>query len=150
MFHGLTDWNRNLISWYSRIFMHAILSFNLPICRYIRNWLIFNHVWKAVESGKRFNLSQCMIYLKNISIMGSYMSNRDVTWFKYLNHWILFVKQACKMIQTCYFGHGKYGTYFPLMNKYLQSCITKFVSSKFVVGMKRYRQLNRYCPWLDV
>jgi hypothetical protein len=25
------------------------------------------------------------------------------------------------MIQTCYFGPGKHGTYFPLMNNYLQS-----------------------------
>jgi hypothetical protein len=37
---------------------------------------------------------------------------------KYLNSFILYVKQGCNMIQTCYFGPGKYGTYFPLMNKY--------------------------------
>jgi hypothetical protein len=23
--------------------------------------------------------------------------------------------------KNCYFGHGKYGTYFPIMNKYSQS-----------------------------
>jgi hypothetical protein len=27
------------------------------------------------------------------------MSNRDVTRFKYLNHWILFVNKGCNMIQ---------------------------------------------------
>jgi hypothetical protein len=43
-----------------------------------------------------------------------------------------FVKQGCNMIQifeslglvlsqTCYFGPGKYDTFFPLMNKYLLS-----------------------------
>jgi hypothetical protein len=50
---------------------------------------------------------------KSISRIGSFiliLSNMDVTWFKYLNH--------SNMYQACYLGHGMYGTYLPLMNKY--------------------------------
>jgi hypothetical protein len=73
------------------------------------------------------------------------MSNRDLKLFKYLNDWIVYVKHARIMLQTCYFGHGKHGTYFPTYEQVLT--ITKFVSSKFLAGMKRNRQLSiqRYC-----
>jgi hypothetical protein len=50
-------------------------------------------------------------------------------------------------IVILFIGSEKYGTYFSLMNQYESSIMLlhyqkNFVSSKFVAGMKRNRQLN--------
>jgi hypothetical protein len=85
-------------------------------------------------------------YLKHCLVC----QNRHVTWFKYLNHWILFCQTCMYHSLNMFFQSWEAWYILPTYEQILT--ITKFVSSKFVARMKRNRQLNtmHYCPWLDV
>jgi hypothetical protein len=68
------------------------------------------------------------------------MSNRDVKLFKYLNHWVLFCQTCMYHALNMLFQSWEAWHILPAYEQIFT--ITKFVSSKFVAGMKRNRQLN--------
>jgi hypothetical protein len=90
------------------------LPLRIPILLIVKIHLKMKVFWGCITSWliPKFSCYPChwsLLYVERtiaiydlfqtISRIGSCISNSDVTWFKYLNHCILFVKQGCNMIK---------------------------------------------------